>query len=58
MSVVQIFGLCVGAILLREVVVNMLKFICNVILLFIYFPIVAMIDKSTAWEKLKDKLCQ
>lgn len=59
MSVILIIiGLCVGIALLWEMLVNMFGFISSVALLFIYFPIVTILDLSfkSAWGKTKDKL--
>lgn len=42
--IIKVIGLGIG-----------IKFLSRMVLLFVYFPIVAILDRSTALEKLKDK---
>lgn len=56
--ILEILGIFVGIVLLWEAFVAVVGIISLTVLLFIYFPIVAILDMSvvSAWGKTKDKL--
>lgn len=56
--ILEILGILFGIVLLWEAFVAIVQIIFLTVLLFIYFPIVAILDMSvsSAWRKVKEEL--